>query len=285
MNVTTESAQTPTPATVESNPADLGPREIMTGPLDTETGEETAEKVAESKAPKTEKAVENEESSGEKQQRPNKLQDRIDELTKARRESEREAAYWKARAATQDEAPKAQGPPVRADFANEEDFIDAKVEFKLEQKLAQRDTQNAVTRQVETQATQWAAKLTEAKAAVADFDAVMNAAELPVEQHILELIQEHDQGALIAYHLAKNPGDLEALNKMSPAKAAFRLGKLGDQAEAAVSKPTKATISKISSAPPPAKVAAAGSNLTPAPQDMSMDEYREFRRKQGARWA
>jgi hypothetical protein len=279
MDINQDTSSTAAPS--DAKPVDPGPREIMVGPASAVT--EPVAKADEPKAPKAEKTEDND-PSGEKQ-RPNKLQDRIDELTKARREAEREAAYWRARAKTQDEPPKKQGPPVRTDFASDDEFIDAQVDFKLEQKLAQRDSQNAASKQIESQATQWAGKLTAAKALIQDFDAVMNAAELPVENHIMELIREHDSGGLIAYHLANNPAVLEELNKMTPAKAAFRMGKLGDQVEAEFNKPAKAAVSKISSAPPPAKVATSGSNTLPAPQDMDMDQYREYRKKQGAHWA
>lgn len=229
------------------------------------------------------------------------VQTRIDELTRSRREAEREAAYWKARAQGTDSAqspaqsaakPK---PPVQSDFATLEEFQDAMVDFRVEQKVTEKFTakeneKNATDAVIE-RANSWQSRLDSARAAISDFNEVMDTAEIPVAPHVADLLFEHDLGANLAYHFAKNPDVLTKLNTMSPAKAAFELGKIGDKLEAAApaanaDKPTLKVVDKpISKAPPPAQTIGQGRATTPSLEDTSMDDYVARRKAQGAGWA
>lgn len=255
------------------------PREIMTGPVDTENAVPAKTEKAEDKV-----ETRTEETSSQEDKRTGKVQERIDELTKARRESEREAAYWKARATeTSPATKKDSGPPKKEDFATDAEFIDAQVDYKLEKKLTERDSISKATKEVETRATQWNAKLTDARSKIPDFDSLLAAADHPVADHVSELMTDHDDGAILAAYFAKNPIELEKVNNMTPNKAAFRIAELATIATANL-KP-KPTLNKISSAPPPSKPIDSGSSSAPALEDMDMDQYRAFRKKQGASWA
>jgi len=222
------------------------------------------------------------------------VQARIDELTRSRREAEREAAYWKARAQGPDTAqPPAQPaatfkPPVQTDYATPEEYQDALVDYKVEQKLAQKDNQKSAEKAVTERAASWQSRLESARTAIPDFNDVMDAAEVPVAKHVADLIFEHELGANIAYHFAKNPDLLDKLNSMSPAKAAFEIGKLGDKLEAAAApangtdksdvadsaKPVVKVVEKpTSKAPPPASTIGQGRTMTPSLDEMSMEDY------------
>lgn len=220
------------------------------------------------------------------------VQDRIDELTRARREAEREAEYWKIRAQGTAPAAKAEAaaevkqPPARANFQSDEDYVDALADFKVDQKLAQREQKQAEVQAQVSKADSWQSKLASARTEITDFDTVMNSATEPVAAHVAELIMEHDHGAKLAHHFAQNPAELEKINEMTPAKVAFELGRLATKFEkqsAASSEPAAAAVSK---APAPAgRTVGAGRSTTPALGDLSMEDYIKTRKAQGAGWA
>jgi hypothetical protein len=234
-------------------------------------------------------------------------QDRINELTRKSSESEREAAYWK-NLATDKEAPPPPAPPKAPDikdFANYNDYVDAVSTFKaeqiVEQRLAKRDQESSAKSAAEKAVATYHSREAAVKAAIPDYDAVLSAANTPLETHVGQALFDSEQGPAIAYHLAKNPALLEALNKMSVRQADREIGRLevlvGKTAGAPAPSPSTSTpaspptapaapVARTTNAPPPAKtVANSGAN---APVDLGklpMAEYVKVRKAQGAKWA
>lgn len=285
-----------------STPAEpQGPVEIIVGPAQTNLSEAPKADVTdvepkETKAPAAPAVddVTDEDSQHEDKGRARGVQTRIDELTRSRREAEREAAYWKARvqgdpAQNPAQTPAASKAPEPSQFKTQEEYIDAVTDYKVEQKLAKKDAEQTHVKQVTERAQSWQEKLVSARLETPDFDQVMNNADIAVATHVADLLLEADAGASIAYHLAQNPDKLNKINAMSPAKAAIELGKL----EATLSKPAsndpapevKAPEAKTSKAPPPAKTLGQGRSTTPALADLPMDDYVKQRKAQGASWA
>ena len=265
---------------------DIGPTEIILSRPD-EPSADVIDVEAKEAAPEAKEAApEAETSRDEKGRYKGGVQERIDELTKARRESEREAAYWKARANPDaGQAPAQKEPnqaPTQAQFNTQEEYIDALADFKVEQKLSQRENQSKQEQAVQQKASSWDTRLNSAREAIPDFDAVMNAAEMPVANHVAELLMEHDLGANLAHHLAKNSDVLDKLNAMSPAKAAFEIGRLATQFEKSATPPPD---KKLTNAPPPARTVGQGRSTSPSLSEMSMEDYVKQRGSQGARWA
>jgi hypothetical protein len=244
------------------------------------------------------------------------VQKRIDELTRARHEAERQAAYYKglAEAGGSKPAPQPQQaaevkPPVRTDFATDDEYIDAMTDFKVEQKLQQREVQQKRVEVATEKATTWQQKVDAAKAEIPDYDAVLEAnGNMAVAPHVSEFLMEHDMGAKLVHFLATNPDVLEKLNGMTPAKAAFEIATLagkfqtapavtaaapgsnasapaaGQDAPSASSKP--AAERAVSKAPPPAAShVGAGRSTESKLEDLSMDDYVARRKAQGAGWA
>lgn len=226
---------------------------------------------------------------------------RIAQLTAARHESERQAQYWRdvaegriappAKPAPQ--APAAVAPPeppVRENFETDADYLEALTDHKVEAKLADRERQAQTARESTERATSWQSKLEAARTEIPDFDAVVDAAEVPVAAHVASLIMENDHGAKVMHHYASNTADLERLNQMSPAKAAFEIGKLTAKFEsAASSKPAAEApppVKRVSDAPPPAarNVGSGRSTSTPL-GELPMEDYIATRKAQGASWA
>lgn len=227
------------------------------------------------------------------------VQDRIDELTRARREAEREAEYWRVRAtgeapgkqaAPAQEQPKQNAAPVRENFQSDAEYIDALADHKVEQKLSQREAAQQQAAEQQSKAQGWQSKLAEARAEIADFDTVMNNSDAQVAGHVAELVMEHDQGAKVAHFLAANPDALEKINGMTPAKAAFEIGKIAAKFEATAAKAAgssePAPEVRASKAPPPAsRQVGSGTATAPKLEELSMDEYVARRKAQGASWA
>ena len=84
----------------------------------------------------------------------------------------------------------------------------------------------------------------------------------------------------LAYHLGKNLEEAERISSLSPVQQIRELVKLEVKLDNAPAKP------KVSAAPAPIKpVGNRGTTDTSDPSKMSMEEYREFRKKAGATWA
>lgn len=170
----------------------------------------------------------------------------------------------------------ADNKPARAHYGSDEAFVDALTDWKLEQRDAK------VRAASQQQQHQTLAQKTEGIYAEAQklpgfdreaFD------ELPLTRPIVEALVDSDAPAKLMAHLAANPAEVERIAKLSPARQAAELGKL----EAALPKAPK-----TSKAPDPIGDPTARGNTTTTPTDpsrMTNEQYREFRKKQGARWA
>lgn len=230
----------------------------------------------------------------------NPLQPRIDELTRARREAEREAAFWRSRAEGQQApAPKPEKPTPEK-FETYDAYIEALTDWKADEKVRTafdaRDKASAEKATAEQRASTWAERKAAFAKEMPDNDAVMEASEVPIAGHVAESLLESEEGPRIARHLNDHPEIAEKLNAMTATQAAREIGRL----EVALKPASSATPStpapeveatpapaekRATKAPPPVKPIAQSKS---APVDLAkanMDEYVEARRKQGASWA
>lgn len=245
-------------------------------------------------APVKEEGAEPEADDGQPRDEKGKFksptQARMDELTRARREAEREAAYWRARA-NPEKAPEPEVKPAVKDFESYEEYVEALTDWKAKAAAAEilksRDAetaQSAQQRAEQTKAETFAARQEQAKASIADYDAVVGAADVPVAQHVAEAILESEKGPELLYHLAKHPDLAERLSGMSVREADREIGRI--EASLGSSKPAPLT-KPASNAPAPMRPTGrnAATSVTNDPAKMSHEEYRAWRAKQGARWA
>jgi hypothetical protein len=101
--------------------------------------------------------------------------------------------------------------------------------------------------------------------------------ELPLTQTIASAVIDSDVAPKLMAYLASNPDEVDRIAALSPTRQAAAIGRLEEKVSAAPA---------ISKAPPPLKpVGARGSAVNTDVSRMSMDEYAEFRKRQGARWA
>lgn len=224
-----------------------------------------------------------------------KVQQRIDELTRARHEAEREAAYWRTRAESsggKDDAGKTDEPALRPtpdQFENYIDYIEALTDWKADQgvkkAMSARDSERASeaqTKAIQSRESVWVERQNEARTMLPDYDEVVGLSTAPIAPHLAETLLDSDRGPEVAYYLAKNPDLLKRINDMSHTSAAREIGKI----EALLEKQQKPAV-KMSGAPAPTTpIGGAGkTNATSDPAKMTMEQYKAFRKKQGARWA
>lgn len=117
-----------------------------------------------------------------------------------------------------------------------------KGEFKTREQSEHEKRQVEVARE---RSVAHAERVEDAREVIADFDQAMEGMKgVNVRNDVLEEIMSSDKSALIAYHLAKNPSELNALNSMSGRELARAMGRL----EATVKLPEA---KKATSAPAP----------------------------------
>lgn len=183
--------------------------------------------------------------------------ERIDELTRQRREAERQAEYWKAKAS---QAPK-------LDDLDYDEQIAARVTARNRQEMAEsaEDAVRTVSRQV------YEARVAEVRERYADYDTVVGNPSLPITDDMAAVIFDSDRGPEVAYHLGKNPAEAARIARLSPVAQAKELGRLEERLSAPKPLPKQ----------PPAPVQpvngiAAGGSKDPG--SMSMSEYAAWRK-------
>ena len=195
-------------------------------------------------------------AAAEKPKRKHWAHERIDELTRQRREAERQADYWKQRA-TQ---------TVDPNSLDYEDSIAERVSQRHRQEQA--DTAKATVDQLAAEAFNY--RETEARDRFADYDAVTRNPNVAITPAMAEIIRDSDVGPDLAYHLGKNPALASRIAMQPPARQAKELGKLEERITAPKPLPARAP------APvQPVNGIAAGGQKDPA--KMSMSEYIAWR--------
>lgn len=227
--------------------------------------------------------------STEKKPRKPWHEKRIGELTYNWRQAERERDYWREFATKL--APQPQGAPAqqqaqastkpqRANFASDEDYIEAVAEWKSEQKLSEWDRKRREEaerqeneRRQQTVAKTFSEREAKARAKYEDYQEVAYSDDNPISELMAKVIYASEVGPEIAYFLGKNPDKgLQIAQMTDPHSVALALGRIEAQIEAAANPPQPVTPpapkAAPTSAPPPPKVL---SNSAPAQKRLSDD--------------
>ncbi|MEK1931858.1 MAG: hypothetical protein AAAC47_19160 [Pararhizobium sp.] len=176
------------------------------------------------------------------------------------------------------------GDPPKEDDFNGDWFAyeRALTAYETEKRIATRDirrqaqeAQAASRRHSETILQDFQDRQHEARKAISDFDQVVRAVDTELPPHAIQLILESEKGAVIQYHLAKNPEALERLTGMSPLAAAKEIARLEDR----LSLPNPKTATK---AAPPINAPKGGAAPTVDLSKMSMADYVAYRKKGAA---
>lgn len=218
------------------------------------------------------------------------VQSRIDELTRARHEADREAAYWRGLAqqqSAQTSAPAANPKPTVEQFDDYGDYVEALTDWKADQAVAKRMAEDSSRKVGEVRVQTFQERQATFAESTPDYVEVMRNSTAPIASHVIEAVQESDMGPQLLYHFAQNPDVLDRINRMDERQANREMGRLEatlgtSKASAAPAPATK----KVTQAPAPAGTSKAqGRSTTPDLASASMDEYMAQRKAQGARWS
>lgn len=203
---------------------------------------------------------------------------------------EAEAELYRAQAERQTQPQQVQEPkdeaPKREAFESYEDYLEARAEWRADQKvkaavaeIRQQQQQAAQRSTTEQRLQTFQAQISKVREEVADFDEVMEASgDVPLSQAMRDAILESDVGALLTYHLAKNPAEAKRISTLSPVSQVRALGAI----EASLTRKPEPQVSK---APSPIAPISGGKGGQVNPDKMSMEDYIAFRQKRGAKWA
>lgn len=233
-----------------------------------ETTEEDTVKPSES-------STENESKSEEKPKEDG-VQKRIDELTRLRRETERERDYWKEQAA---KVPEAKPEPVEVKTLEDFDFDEKAYAAHLIEvasanaTLAARQALESERKQSEAMTRERSFRSKEEAFAKEVPDYYQIAYSSPfINETVGEEIKDMENGPAVALYLARNDDIAEQISKMSPNRVARELGKI----ELKLSKETK---SSSTAPPPPPKIKGGDPVISKKPEEMTQREFNEYRRK------
>jgi hypothetical protein len=146
-------------------------------------------------------------------------------------ELERRLAETEARLKPAVEAPAAPEKPKREAFANEYEYVDAMIQWGVDERLrekAKEDAAAAEKRKFDERIETAKGRITRAIELVPDFAEVVNskAGETMLSPAIGTYLEESEMVAELTYYLAKNPDVLVSLMKLSPHSQLVKIGKI-----------------------------------------------------------
>ena len=288
----TEPVETKSDKIVRSEEEKLGTPDL---PQEEEKGVET-EVEAEAET----KIKSKSESKPESDSDSPKVSKRIGDLTKKWRTAEREREFEKqkrleAEAKLKEAASKipAEDRPLKEDFDDEDDYIEALTDWKIETKL--KASQEKVVQEIEDKDEQQAVAdayeglddaMDKGKEKYEDFNDLVLNEDLIVSPELTEILLDTEVPEDIMYYLASNPDESERISGLDPLRVAKEVGKievkLAKAAEKEVKeevKPKSNSLKKQSNAPEPIAPVKTTGVTGKDPNKMSPKEYREWREK------
>lgn len=235
-----------------------------------------------------ETAEEEEDSKPKGKKKKNSVQDRIDELTAARREAEREADRWRAiaeeRERNQNKGKEEESntkdsnaePEVAAPDVTDKDKyplgdLDPQyqadlLDYKLEQRIAQLEKERQTSEQQKAEQArqaalqqEWETKMQDAETrhenyreTVASLEGEFKGVDPAHGQFIAETVMRMENGPDVLYHLATNPDTVREIINSNPVNAALALGRL--EASLATDSGPKRKVKETKAPPPPKSV-------------------------------
>ncbi|RQS63845.1 hypothetical protein [Burkholderia sp. Bp8984] len=151
---------------------------------------------------------------------------RLAEERAARLEAELAELRSKSAPAKEEKAPE---KPVRANFESEEEYVDAMIQYGVDQRLREKAAEDAKARAEREREERMAAikgRIDHAIEIVPDFAAVMDGNDAVIPPAIAGYMEKSEMIAELAYHFAKNPDVLVSLAKLPADVQLVKIGKL-----------------------------------------------------------
>lgn len=214
------------------------------------------------------------------------VQRRFDELTRYRREAERDRDYWREQAQRQVAPPKAPEPEPQttktlADFQFDETKFDA---YRLQQvartatEAAKAELKQEQERQAkERRAATYVQRVREFAKDKPDYHDV--ASHAPISDSVADIIITLETGPELAYYLGNNPDVASQISNLPNAVAAYELGTIAARLKFERENVKKAK-TLVSTAPPPTPtIPASDTELEKSPAEMTPTQFAKWRRK------
>lgn len=187
------------------------------------------------------------------------VQKRIDEITRKRREAERDAAYWRGQAEAKT-APIAQEKPPEAgggqdldpnDFDSDADYLKA-VATQMKDEI--RTAATAEKKKEATTAGQavMAKQYQDARAKYTDFDSIALNPAVQITQSMFDAAMGDSLGDIL-YHLGKNPAEADRIAALSSVQQIKEIGKIETKTPKTTTTPNPPTTVGGGGSSPPGK--------------------------------
>lgn len=218
------------------------------------------------------------------------VQTRIDELTRAKHEANREAAYWRTLAQNngqaQTSAPAAPAKPTVDQYEDYGEYVEALTDWKADQAVAKRMEADSTRKVGEVRQQTFMERQSAYAKANPDYATALSNSTAPIFNHVKDAVEDSDVGPQLLHHFAKNPAVLERINGMDERQANREIGRLEAQFASTKAAAPAAPSKKVTQAPAPAGTQSTqGRSTVPDLANASMDEYMAQRKSQGARWS
>jgi hypothetical protein len=225
--------------------------------------------------------------TGDEKPKKGRFQERISELTAARRKAEEDARFWREKAEQAQSAPLSEAPTL-AKFDNDFDrFTEAQTQWlsdrvakeavvqqaRVPEGVAQRAVESSDTEYRQLLDENWTHRIEEAKKDP-NWEKVALRPDLAVDSSMGEYIKSADRGPELLFHLGSNPTLAAQIASLPPTQKIAALVR----AELALSTPKGKPVSNAP--PPPSTVDGDGEVAGDDPERMSPDQWRAWRNKQ-----
>lgn len=230
---------------------------------------------------------------GESQPKPKKTaQDRIDEVTAARRQAERdakeareEAERWRAlaeqRAATSQTPQGGDGKPNPEDFQDgvyDPAYVEALTDWKADQAVSKRLSERDQVRTQQTALTAFNARAAEAFPD-GEPDGLKALKALPkISETVALTILDMDDGPKVADHLGANRAELSRIESLPPHMQVLELAKISTRLASAPAAVSSVNRTPNAPAPPEGAARGAGGRFTVAPDT---EDFSAFKKRFG----
>lgn len=229
------------------------------------------------------------ESSTDEQKKPktDSVQKRIDELTRKRREAERNSEYWRDQAMKKEPVKSVETVEEPLKSLQDFDYDEGKYQQHLFDKArhgavdeARRVLGEEQKKQTSNRkASDFRGREAEFSKSVDDYQDVARSRDLPISQVMADVVTEMESGPEVLYYLGKNPNLADEISQLSPLSTARELGRI--EAKLQLQEKKGETVSKAPKPTP--KIAASDPAITKNIDDMSQVEFNAMRRKQIAK--
>lgn len=216
---------------------------------------------------------------------------RIDELTKARYDAERERDHWRELAMRQNQPQKEPQKEPDAPAAAPDDDPEPTLEScdyddsrRMREWYEWRRRQDKKVETKQAQAQKFAEREAAFRAEHPDYDAVARNPAVPITQQVAEIIIETDDPPAIAYYLGQNIAEAAAIAQMTPHQIGRAIGRIEAKLSAppaAEATPRQPAPKTVTQAPPPVTTLSGSPAINKSLQDAAtQEEYEQMRRDQ-----